>query len=281
MTTVIEASTFAPGQTQPPWFRGDVGKSRDPLDVTAWLWHQTAVLGGFGPSDLEGLIRRWEGVSEESPGQPYHNVYSPTHDVVVALYHPEYDTDHGNRANGYSIGCCIDGKYPGDSLDPDRLACAWVAMIEHARGHGFEPALLEYHRQHSSARGGDPGEDIARIVEEQARVFGIGMRPDHATGSGRTVPDSWRTSASAPLSCSHPTLDIAAMASSSRDESVVDLQALLHGRGYGPDGLLGSDGRPDGKPGKGTLRELVGFQWAEDLTPDGIAGPATWAALFA
>jgi hypothetical protein len=302
MTSIIEASTWDPDQPAPTWFKGKAGTTRTAADVPAFLWHQTAVAGGFGVSsqalarhdgdEKAALMERFTGSEylrqqeldqgkDGDVGEPYHYVYRPQENEVLAVWHPSRYTYHGNGGNSYSIGCAIDGKYPGDEFDPDALGFAWVSIVEHARAAGFEPHCLEYHRQHSSGRGGDPGEDVALVVDELARCFAIKLNPEDTTGSGQTVPMSWRADTGVSLEPEHDTLNIATMSSSNEDPRVKDLQGHLLAFGFGPSGLVGSDGAPDGKPGPGTERELRSFQSSRGLQADAVAGPSTWAALHA
>lgn len=294
---VIEASTW--GLPAPPWFPGRRDTTRQPPDVPIVMWHQTAVSGGFGVSDRAvernggrepALLERFTGSehlaaqsSDGKAGEPYHYVYRPQERRVLAVWHPSRYTHHGNY-NARTIGIALDGRYPGDDLDEVQLRLAFVAVIGHLRAAGWWPSVIEYHRQHSSARGGDPGEAVAVVVETVAIPFGITADPEHTTNGGQTVPDSWRSplAGGGSSSCDgHPTLDIPSMPSGVFDADVQTLQAQLHARGYGPGGLLGSNGRPDGKPGPGTARELRAFQADRRLAVDAIAGPATWTELFA
>lgn len=65
------------------------------------------------------------------------------------------------------------------------------------------------------------------------------------------------------------------------------LQGLLLAAGYGPDGLIGRNGRPDGVAGPDTRRILGKFQanhstgaGGDTATPDYVAGKHTWSALL-
>ena len=60
----------------------------------------------------------------------------------------------------------------------------------------------------------------------------------------------------------------------SRGGAVRELQRLLNNWGFGP--LV-----EDGIFGRGTRRSVQQFQAAQGLSPDGVAGPNTWAALAA
>jgi hypothetical protein len=70
-----------------------------------------------------------------------------------------------------------------------------------------------------------------------------------------------------------------------KDAAVRQLQGLLLAAGYGPDGLIGEDGRPDGSAGSGTRGVLGEFQTRtgtgnKDGTPDYLVGEGTWKALL-
>lgn len=292
---VIESSIFH--GPAPSWCKGSPSKSRSPAEIIGVCAHITDVSGGFGVSSQAlarhdgdrwaALMERFEGSEylaskndDGKAGEPYHYIYRPQEGVVVAVHHPERYMWASHGLNATTIAFAVDGKYPGDALDADALAFAFAAMLEHAMGLGFEFRELCYHRQSSSARGGDPGDQVAPVLEDLARVFAIKVNPDHVVGSGRSVPESWRSSPGSSSSCAHPVLRVESMPSSKRDESVASMQALLLARGYGPAGLLGSDGRPDGKPGTGTARELRSFQGARGLAADAVCGEQTWSALF-
>jgi hypothetical protein len=65
-----------------------------------------------------------------------------------------------------------------------------------------------------------------------------------------------------------------------RGRHVGNLQGLLLAAGYGPAGLVGSNGRPDGIAGQKTSDALAAFQQREHLTADRVAGPLTWRKLI-
>lgn len=69
-----------------------------------------------------------------------------------------------------------------------------------------------------------------------------------------------------------------------RDKHLDQLQGLLMAHGYGPSGLVGRSGRPDGVGGRATRAALGRFQVSTDSGTDGkpdyVAGPQTWAALM-
>lgn len=87
------------------------------------------------------------------------------------------------------------------------------------------------------------------------------------------------------------TLDLSKVTSSGstqfKGEDVERLQGLLLAAGYGPSGLVGRNGRPDGIAGPGTRAALGSFQKAtktgrggNTATPDYVAGKATWSKLL-
>lgn len=71
-----------------------------------------------------------------------------------------------------------------------------------------------------------------------------------------------------------------------KGEDVERLQGLLLAAGYGPTGLVGRNGRPDGVAGAKTKAALGAFQKATKTgrggtaTPDYVAGKGTWSKLL-
>lgn len=69
--------------------------------------------------------------------------------------------------------------------------------------------------------------------------------------------------------------------SSVYDPGVALVQGLLLAQGFNTRGLVGPDGRPDGKPGARTQDALRRFQRANSTTdPELWVGPSTWHALL-
>lgn len=64
-----------------------------------------------------------------------------------------------------------------------------------------------------------------------------------------------------------------------RGRHVGNCQGLLMAAGYGPAGLVGGNGLPDGIAGRRTAECVEAFQRAHALVPDRIVGPATWRVL--
>jgi hypothetical protein len=88
------------------------------------------------------------------------------------------------------------------------------------------------------------------------------------------------------LAAMMPKLDLREAATTPvKGEGVRQLQGLLLAAGYGPDGLIGEDGRPDGSAGSGTRTVVGEFQTKtgtgkKDGSPDYVVGEATWKALL-
>lgn len=75
--------------------------------------------------------------------------------------------------------------------------------------------------------------------------------------------------------------NMAYLPSSVYDPGVALVQGLLLAQGLNPSGLVGRDGRPDGKPGTRTTDALRRFQRARSTTdPELWVGPSTWHALL-
>jgi GH25 family lysozyme M1 (1,4-beta-N-acetylmuramidase) len=75
-------------------------------------------------------------------------------------------------------------------------------------------------------------------------------------------------------------LDLATMPAGVRSHDVAVLQGILLALGFGPAGLVGPDGRPDGKPGPATRAALVDFRVAERLGAGARVDGATWHRLL-
>lgn len=77
-----------------------------------------------------------------------------------------------------------------------------------------------------------------------------------------------------------PRLDLSAMVSHERSEAVARVQGLMLAYGYGPDGLVGEGGRPDGKPGPKTRAALESFRSILGLGPGLVVDGAVWWELL-
>jgi hypothetical protein len=183
-----------------PGHKGSTRRVRDPARVSVLLIHQTAVLGGFGATERQidatpDHLPRYE--REQVARQiryrktPYHGVYDPQASVSIVQWPVWAYMWHGNGGNGDSVGWAYDGKIPGDDLDVDAAREALRHMIDAARRQGAKLARVESHRQHSAARGGDPGAEIWRgVVLPVAAECGLGLST-RVTGSGQANPAAW------------------------------------------------------------------------------------------
>lgn len=73
-----------------------------------------------------------------------------------------------------------------------------------------------------------------------------------------------------------PVVDI-----SSAGEGVVkQVQGLLLAKGFGPDGLVGATGKPDGVAGSKTQSALSAFNTGLGVEPATLVSPSTWHALL-
>jgi hypothetical protein len=77
-----------------------------------------------------------------------------------------------------------------------------------------------------------------------------------------------------------PTLVIATMTRGTVVQQLRAAQGLLLAHGFGPDGLVGADGRPDGLPGPKTEAAVEGFQAMRQLPVTGAVDDATWCSLL-
>ncbi len=77
-----------------------------------------------------------------------------------------------------------------------------------------------------------------------------------------------------------PWIDLGA-SSGSCSQSVAMVQGLLLAAGYGPEGLVGSNGRPDGIAGSKTLAALQNFQRDHGLVEGAVVDGSVWWTLLA
>lgn len=219
------------GKAEPPWLKGRRAErhARDISRIHAVVVHQTDVPGGFGAPSLEARALRYGGTSMDRRGTAYHYVISPRDNAVVGVRHPRVYTHHGDRSNAYSIGLAIDGRYPGDEVDPDQIAAGFVLVATHARAVGCPIDTIEAHAQHSAQRARDPGGSLWLPIERRAAVLGIFARPSHVTtstrgGRGSPLREDWRPPELVRRIDAQPRPAVG---------PVAKLVALMHGRGSG------------------------------------------------
>jgi len=73
-----------------------------------------------------------------------------------------------------------------------------------------------------------------------------------------------------------PVVDIA----TASQETVMRVQGLLLSHGFGPEGLVGKDGHPDGIPGQKTLGALSAFNSIIGAQESTLVSPQTWYCLL-
>ena len=264
---VIESSLWDPSQPMAAWVKGYEDRTRETADVDTILLHITAVEDGYGASAqaVERMGSFWAAIMERFEGSeylsqkdldkgedgnkgrvgaPYHYVLRPQEGVIIALHHPQWETWHGNGGNDRSIGVAVD-MGEDDEIDADWLAAALVQVTTHSALHGFGVSVLEGHRQHSSARGGDPGPRVWPVAETALVELGIVPSLTRTTGSGQTIPPSWR-----PDDAETPTPPPSSIPST-RDQ-VTAVQVMLDSWGHDP-------GVADGIWGKNSERALASW----------------------
>jgi len=77
-----------------------------------------------------------------------------------------------------------------------------------------------------------------------------------------------------------PVIDLATAGTSSFVQITAIVQGLLMANGYGPSGLVGSDGLPDGKAGPATLDALKDFKNEHGIPESTVVDPTTWWLLL-
>lgn len=146
-----------------------------------------------GGDETEALIRR-------AMRLPYH-VVALRCGVVLLNHEPTIRTSHAERGND-GIGVGIEGSFP--TLAKDRTDkhtpieavadVAVVALREAVRLIAEPGKTIEWqaHRQWSSGRTRDPGEELWRLLRPVADELGLVMDPEpRRRQEGRPIPVEW------------------------------------------------------------------------------------------
>jgi len=171
---------------------------RDPATIRGVTLHQTAC-------DLANRPSRWDtlnahiGVTREG--------------TVIVVNDPVDFIWHAQGLSHDTIGIEFEGNFRGVDGGDDstawnnpsgggihRLTAEQIAAAERLfrwlqrwfREHGVDWQVVRAHRQSSSSRRADPGEEIwSRIGLLWIRRLGIPQDPSWVTGSGRPIPEDW------------------------------------------------------------------------------------------
>lgn len=181
---------------------------RNPSDIIGITIHQTAVK--YGVVDYQ--IEEAKGDEELALARRSLDVACHVmafHDGFIAWPNPlEWYIHHGNGFNPYELGLEIDGNYPGliggdtwNGKEPTKVTSTVVnaaraalkLMVDEGKKLGMQIQYIHAHRQSSSKRQSDPGEELwNRVVLEYAvPVLGLETQPEHTVGSGRPIPKEW------------------------------------------------------------------------------------------
>lgn len=201
-------------QTNPPAmakkFRLSAGVvvERNPAMVTGITIHQTAVR--YGVKDYQVQAAGGDtrlALARRSLDVACHVM--AFRDGFVAWPNPlRWYVHHGNGLNATELGLEIDGNYPGlvggttwngqpaspvtdEVVQAARAALA--LMVREGRREGMPIRFLHAHRQSSSSRRSDPGEELWRrvVLEYAVPVLGLITEPDKVLGDGRPIPRQW------------------------------------------------------------------------------------------
>lgn len=200
------------------------GKPVKTKPKTGLMLHQTAVEFGV----TKNQIRAAKGDEDLALARRALNIATPatiftTPDmrVLLVLSGPfDWHMNHGNGANGETLGVEIAGRFEGLLGDRSTLWCpdgrgtclptrvtddvvrGWRSALAHvvelARGEGHPLVDLFGHRQSSETRRSDPGEFLwEQVAIPLADEVGLKIHPDRVWGSGRPLPQQWDPLASA------------------------------------------------------------------------------------
>jgi peptidoglycan hydrolase-like protein with peptidoglycan-binding domain len=206
--------------------RGRDGKPvvRDPSQVNGITIHQTAVPYGVKPYQInaagKSLGYNMKNPSDEEKEEAERlalarrslqvachvmafrqGFVSIPNDMLWYVY-------HGNGWNSTELGIEIDGRFPGveggktwnggpatevtDTLV--RAACLGIEiLVIEGRKAGMPIEYIHAHRQSSSTRRDDPGEELWKrvVLDFAVPILGLKTEPARAIGDGRPVPKEW------------------------------------------------------------------------------------------
>lgn len=182
---------------------------RPPHVVNSIVIHQTGV--EFGVNDR--LVAQAGGDEDLALARRAKNIPAPAvsfDGFFVKNYPLDFYCYHAGVLNRNSLGLEIDGLYAGVANDPKtvwkgqtptvftntRIQAARAALkylVEEGRALGMPITHIYAHRQSSSTRRADPGEEIWRkiVLDYAVPVLGLETRPDYAVGTGRFIPQEW------------------------------------------------------------------------------------------
>jgi len=181
---------------------------RNPAMVTGITIHQTAVPYGVAEYQVQAAGGDRElALARRSLDVACHVMAFRS--GFVAWPNPlRWYVHHGNGFNSTELGLEIDGRYPGliggDTWDgkpateaTDELVSAARAavalMVREGRAAGMPIRFIHAHRQSSSSRRSDPGEELWRrvVLEYAVPELGLVTEPAKVLGSGRPIPTQW------------------------------------------------------------------------------------------
>lgn len=185
---------------------------RDPARVLGVVLHQTAVAFGVSQAQLRAAGGdRALALAERALRIAAHATVfraGPGHGPLISIAAPlAWHVNHGNGANGPSIGLEIDGLYEGvagdrrtvrgspsswteEIRDAARAGLRW--LVEHGRAEGMPLRYVWAHRQSSATRRSDPGERLwCDLAIWARRELALEWQPARTWGDGRPLPREW------------------------------------------------------------------------------------------
>jgi hypothetical protein len=185
--------------------------SRNPAMVTGITIHQTAVRYGIKDYQVQASGGDIELALARRSKEVACHVMAFIGGFIAWPNPLDWYVYHGNGFNASKLGLEIDGNYPGliggkvwnhasggkETVVTDELvkaACAGIELLtREGRKMGMPIQYIHAHRQSSSKRRGDPGEELWKRVVLDFAVDKLGLIPrqDYMCGDGRPVPREW------------------------------------------------------------------------------------------
>lgn len=238
-----------------------------------WLHHTVTVAPDVKPpfGDDYAAVRAVEAITEGRFGWGMAYTFLITPAGLIFEGHPiDRVGAHTQDHNTIGAGIAWVGNYDAHE-PPAAMVSATAELLRHGKAEGWwsDVKLDGGHRDTKPTA--CPGKHAYALIDDINRAASAGPRPDPAPPAQEDYDMdtiNLRNAGRTPVTGRH----------------VGNLQGLLMAAGYGPRGLVGKSGRPDGIAGKSTRAALGEFQVKTGTGAAGkadyIVGPRTWSMLI-
>jgi hypothetical protein len=172
-------------------------------EVLLQKYQQKALEREGGPGESLELVAERMALHQRFWKVPYHYIALLNGDILYNNQITRY-TYHGNGGNGPLVGISLEGNFPGlarsrkkkhDVIDDFVIETSRAAIrlsVNKSRDEGAPIEILAAHRQYSSGRLGDPGEEWWKEVGiPMKKELNLEVRYSFRHGSGNKICKDW------------------------------------------------------------------------------------------